>query len=267
MKKRLEEILEKVRSGRLSTAKALELLEGYPYCDLDFAKVDHLREVAKGAPEIVFGLGKTPGPDRPHLAGDPRDQGSNLLVTRVEPAAWAQAQGPSSAARSTTRPPGRSAGSRPSRPAGRGTIVVLTAGTSDIPVAEEAAVTAEVAGQRRSSASTTSGWPACTGSSASTSASAGPASIVAVAGMEGALPSVVAGLVTGPGRRRADERRLRRQLQGAGRPAGHAQRLSGRGRRGQHRQRLRGRLPGQLRSTTSSAWKNGRPIVRKVYIL
>ena len=60
MKQRLEEILEKVPSGKLTTAKALDALEGIPSCDLDFAKVDHHREVAKGTPEIVFGLGKTP---------------------------------------------------------------------------------------------------------------------------------------------------------------------------------------------------------------
>ena len=89
MKKRLEEILEKVHAGKLTPAKALELLEGYPYCDLDFAKVDHHREVAKGAPEIVFGLGKTPA-QIGRISQEILKKGSNLLVTRVEPAAWAK---------------------------------------------------------------------------------------------------------------------------------------------------------------------------------
>ncbi|MCX6572695.1 MAG: AIR carboxylase family protein [Candidatus Aminicenantes bacterium] len=168
MKKRLEEILEKVRDGQLTPAQALERLEDFPYCDLDFAKVDHLREVAKGTPEIVFGLGKTPV-QIVRISREILKKGSNLLVTRVEPAVWAKVKGkiPGAAYNEAARTVSRL---QAKPPAGRGTIVVLTAGTSDIPVAEEAAVTAE----RRARV------------------------IVAVAGMEGALPSVVAGLVKVP---------------------------------------------------------------------
>ncbi len=89
MKKRLEEILEKVHAGKLTPAKALELLKDYPYCELDFAKVDHHREVAKGAPEIIFGLGKTPD-QIVRISREILKKGSNLLVTRVEPAVWAE---------------------------------------------------------------------------------------------------------------------------------------------------------------------------------
>ncbi|MGZ5439395.1 MAG: nickel pincer cofactor biosynthesis protein LarB, partial [Candidatus Aminicenantales bacterium] len=78
MKKRLEEILEKVRSGELTPAKALDALQDFPYCDLDFAKVDHHREVAKGTPEIVFGLGKTPA-QIGRIAREILKKGSNLL--------------------------------------------------------------------------------------------------------------------------------------------------------------------------------------------
>ena len=60
MKNKLEALLKDVQAGRLSPEKALETLQDYPYRDLGFAKVDHHREVARGCPEVVFGLGKTP---------------------------------------------------------------------------------------------------------------------------------------------------------------------------------------------------------------
>ena len=195
MKKRLEEILEKVHGGKLSPAKALELLEGYPYCDLEFAKVDHHREVVKGAPEIIFGLGKTPV--QIGLIGrEILKKGSNLLVTRVEPAVWTKVKSKlpgavyNEAARivslEQTKPP-----------AGRGTIVVMTAGTSDIPVAEEAAVTAEVLGNttERIYDVGVAGLHRLLGQYDRIRRAR---VIITVAGMEGALPSVVAGLVKVP---------------------------------------------------------------------
>lgn len=195
MKKRLEEILEKVRSGRLSTAKALELLEGYPYRDLEFAKVDHHREVAKGAPEIVFGLGKTPA-QIARISREILDQGANLLVTRVEPAAWSRIRTKlpgavyNEAARTVSRvqtPP----------PPGKGPVAVLTAGTSDIPVAEEAAVTAEVLGNEtdRIYDVGVAGLHRLLGQYERVRRAR---VVIVVAGMEGALPSVVAGLVRVP---------------------------------------------------------------------
>jgi NCAIR mutase (PurE)-related protein len=195
VKKRLEEILEKVHKGKLTPAKALELLKDYPYCDLDFAKVDHHREVAKGAPEIVFGLGKTPE----HIARISREilkKGSNLLVTRVEPAVWAKLRAKlpravyNEAARTISlvrTPP----------PPGRGPIVVLTAGTSDIPVAEEAAVTAEALGNatERIYDVGVAGIHRLFGQMERIRRAR---VVITVAGMEGALPSVVAGLVQVP---------------------------------------------------------------------
>jgi pyridinium-3,5-biscarboxylic acid mononucleotide synthase len=195
VKKRLEEILEKVRSGRLSTAKALKLLEGYPYRDLDFAKVDHLREVSKGAPEIVFGLGKTPA-QIARISREILDQGSNLLVTRVEPATWARIRAKlrgavyNEAARTVSR-------ILTPAPPGKGPIAVLTAGTSDIPVAEEAAVTAEVLGNEtdRIYDVGVAGLHRLLGQYERVRRAR---VVIVVAGMEGALPSVVAGLVRVP---------------------------------------------------------------------
>ncbi len=195
MKKRLEEILEKVRAGTLSPAEALGKLEDYPYCDLEFAKVDHHREIAKGAPEIVFGLGKTPA-QIGRIAGEILKKGSNLLVTRVEPPVWSKVKAKlpgavyNEAARTVTRVQAKP-------PAGRGTIVVLTAGTSDIPVAEEAAVTAETLGNatERVYDVGVAGLHRLLGQYERLRRAR---VIVAVAGMEGALPSVVAGLVKVP---------------------------------------------------------------------
>ncbi|MGA2363804.1 MAG: nickel pincer cofactor biosynthesis protein LarB [Candidatus Aminicenantales bacterium] len=195
MKKRLEEVLEKVYARRLSPEKALDILKDYPYQDLGFAKVDHHREVLKGTPEIIYGLGKTPS----QIVGIAREilrKGSNLLVTRVEPEVYAKIRGRlkgatyNAAARTVTL-------LQNPAPAGRGKIVVITAGTSDIPVAEEAAVTAEVLGN-----------------DVARIYDVGVAGlhrllhhydrirearvVITVAGMEGALPSVVAGLVKVP---------------------------------------------------------------------
>ena len=195
MKKRLEEILENVRDGRLTPAQALERLEDFPYCELDFAKVDHLREVAKGTPEIVFGLGKTPS-QIVRISREILKKGSNLLVTRVEPAVWAKVKGkiPGAAYNEAARTVSRL---QAKPPAGRGTIVVLTAGTSDIPVAEEAAVTAEMLGNavERIYDVGVAGLHRLLNQYERIRRAR---VIVAVAGMEGALPSVVTGLVKVP---------------------------------------------------------------------
>jgi pyridinium-3,5-biscarboxylic acid mononucleotide synthase len=195
MKKRLEEILEKVRRGELTTAEALRKLEGFPYCDLDFAKIDHHREVAKGTPEVVFGLGKTPA-QIARIGREILRKGSNLLVTRVEPDVWTKVRAKlpgavyNEAARTVSR-------MKVKPPAGKGPIVVLTAGTSDIPVAEEAAVTSEVLGNdtERIYDVGVAGLHRLLGQYERLRRAR---VLIAVAGMEGALPSVVAGLVRVP---------------------------------------------------------------------
>jgi NCAIR mutase (PurE)-related protein len=195
VKKRLEEVLKKVYARRLSPEKALESLKDYPYQDLGFAKVDHQRELLKGYPEIVFGLGKTPS----QIAGIAREiirKGSNLLVTRVEPEVYARVKGRlkgttyNAAARTVTLCQQPAA-------AGRGKIAVITAGTSDMPVAEEAAVTAEILGndvQRIYDVGVAGLHRLLHQYDRIRKARV----IITVAGMEGALPSVVAGLVKVP---------------------------------------------------------------------
>ncbi|HDT14116.1 MAG TPA: nickel pincer cofactor biosynthesis protein LarB [Candidatus Aminicenantes bacterium] len=195
MRQRLEKILEQVRAGKLTPAEALEKLEGFPYCELDFAKVDHHREVARGAPEVVLGLGKTPD-QIGRIAREIVKKGSNLLVTRVEPAVWSKIK--AKLPRAVYNEAARTVSLLQAEPpAGRGPIAVVTAGTSDIPVAEEAAVTAEVLGNRveRVYDVGVAGLHRLLGQYERLRQAR---VIITVAGMEGALPSVVAGLVKAP---------------------------------------------------------------------
>ena len=137
-----------MREGRTDPAAALErilaALRDQPFEDLGFAKVDHHRAIRQGFPEVILGLGKTPGPDRGHCGSRSSRRGHPLLVTRADEAAWkavkAEVAGAQyhEIARCITLK-GRIA-------PGVGTIVLCCAGTSDVPVAEEAAVTAELLG-------------------------------------------------------------------------------------------------------------------------
>ena len=195
MKQRLEEVLRKVYDRRLSPEKALESLKDYPYQDLGFAKVDHHREILKGSPEIVYGLGKTPE----QIVGIAREiigKGSNLLVTRVEPDVYARIKGRLKGAAYNPQARTVTLVRRPA-PAGRGKIAVITAGTSDIPVAEEAAVTAEVLGNEvvRIFDVGVAGLHRLLDQCGRIREAR---VVITVAGMEGALPSVVAGLVRVP---------------------------------------------------------------------
>ena len=120
-------------------------------------------------------------------------------------------------------------GETPAPDLGRGVIAVLSAGTSDVPVAEEAALTAELAGNRVARIYDV-GVAGLHRLVAHREAIAAAEILIVVAGMEGALPSVVAGLLRAPGHRRADQHRVRRQLRRRRRAAGDAELLR-RGRR------------------------------------
>ncbi|MEN6311087.1 MAG: nickel pincer cofactor biosynthesis protein LarB [Acidobacteriota bacterium] len=195
MKKQLEEVLRQVYDHRLSPDKALESLKDYPYQDLGFAKVDHHREILKGFPEIIYGLGKTPD----QIVGIAREivrKGSNLLITRVEPEVYARIKGRLRGA--TYNPQARTVTRiRKPAPAGQGKIVVMTAGTSDIAVAEEAAVTAKALGNEvvRIYDVGVAGLHRLLDQCGKIREAR---VVITVAGMEGALPSVVAGLVKVP---------------------------------------------------------------------
>jgi len=143
--KQLKDLLERVASGALDpdTARAqlLEAFRASPFEDLGFARVDHHRSIRQGFPEVVLGLGKTPA-QIAAIASEIVAHGSSLLVTRASPAAYEALRDAvpgatyyADAAVITFRQEDVSEG--------HGTIVIAAAGTTDLPVAEEAARTAE----------------------------------------------------------------------------------------------------------------------------
>src|SRR5499427_646060 len=197
--KQLQDLLEQVARGEVAPTQArAQLIEAFrarPFEDLGFARLDHHRSVRQGFPEVVLGLGKTPA-QIAAIASEIVARGSTLLVTRATPDAYEavreavpQATYYSDAAVIAFRQQDVSAG--------HGTIVIAAAGTSDLPVAEEAARTAELMGNTvcRLYDVGVAGLHRLLGEHERLSAAR---VIIVVAGMEGALPSVVAGLVSVP---------------------------------------------------------------------
>jgi hypothetical protein len=197
--KLLQELLDRVARGDVETGEALEhLVEAFrarPFEDLGFARVDHHRAIRQGFPEVVLGLGKTPA-QIAAIAKRIVSRGSTLLVTRATREA-------SDAVRevvpdATYHPEAGMITFRQQDVApGKGTIVIASAGTSDQPVAEEAAITAELMGNavERIYDVGVAGLHRLLGERHRLAAAR---AIVVVAGMEGALPSVVSGLVSVP---------------------------------------------------------------------
>jgi NCAIR mutase (PurE)-related protein len=192
---RLWKLLEDIRHQRVSPDEGMEVLRHLPYEDLGFAQVDHHRALRQGAPEVVFCQGKTVE-QICQIAERIRAMGSDVLATRASPevSAAVQARFPEAVYHAQARV--IVVASTP-RVRTTGIVLVVSAGTSDQPVAEEAAVTAEALG-----------------STTDRLYDVGVAGIhrlldrrdrlfrarvlVVVAGMEGALPSVVGGLVDKP---------------------------------------------------------------------
>lgn len=194
--KAIREVLELVSRGRLTPDEALEQLKRLPFEDLAYACVDHHRSLRKGFPEVVFGEGKS----TEQILGVVEamvDQQDTVMVTRVseDKAKTIMSRYPKAVYHADARM--LVLVSTPVETASRGLIMVIAAGTSDVPIAEEALITARTMGHRVESLYDVgvSGihrlmrhdrfW---------TEASV----FIVVAGMEGALPSVVAGLVDKP---------------------------------------------------------------------
>jgi pyridinium-3,5-biscarboxylic acid mononucleotide synthase len=192
---RLKALLEQVRTGDVTPDAALEQIKTLPYEDLGFAKVDHHRALRVGVPEVIFGPGKAPEhfvEIFTHLA----DRGNNVLATRVSPEqiAGTLARFP----HAEHNPLARTLILRQKcEKLGKGIIGIISAGTSDIPVAEEAAVTADIMGNdvTRLFDVGVAGLHRLLSHSEDLRAAR---VLVVCAGMEGALPSVVGGLVGVP---------------------------------------------------------------------
>jgi NCAIR mutase (PurE)-related protein len=193
---RLRELLEKVSSGNMTSVDAMEELTRLPFEDLGVARVDHHRHLRMGTPEVVFGEGKT-AEQVVLIASRILEHHGRVLVTRVDSdkAFAVRASLPQLEYDKTSRI--LSAATLPAPPADIAPVAIIAAGTSDLPVAEEAAQTLEfegvlchrvydvgVAGLHR----LVDSLPRLTDAPA----------IIVVAGMEGALPSVIGGLVPQP---------------------------------------------------------------------
>ena len=191
----LRKLFEQVRKGRVSPDDAVARLRHMPFEDLGFAKVDHHRRLRAGMPEVIFSRGKSPhqvGQIFKKLAA----QGSNVLATKADAAHF-----------KAVKKLVRKAEYRELAHAiilkqdetvyGKGTVVVVSAGTSDIPVAEEALVTAEVMGNHVAHLYDV-GVAGIHRLLANKNVIDDARVVIVCAGMEGALPSVVGGLVRVP---------------------------------------------------------------------
>lgn len=195
MKHSTKEILEKVQQGELSVEEALLKIKTRPFADIGYAKVDLHRQVRQGAAEVIYGAGKTPEQIAGIVDTMRRNGQSTVLITRLSPEA---AEMVGRCQPLDYHPEARVGvvGAIPA-PDGLGRIVVATGGTSDIPVAEEAALTAEVLGNevvRLYDVGVAGLHRLLAHLEDIMSASV----IVAVAGMEGALASVIGGLADCP---------------------------------------------------------------------
>jgi pyridinium-3,5-biscarboxylic acid mononucleotide synthase len=192
----LTHLLARVRTGEVTVEGALETLRDFPFADLVFAKPDTHRALRTGQPEVIFGEGKTSA-EIAAIAERLAAQGQNVLVTRLGSAQADELRrvDPTFAYHAEARIGVWRVAEVP--PTGKGTILVVTAGTSDRAVAEEAAWTAELSGNvvERLYDVGVAGIHRLLAARARLVAAQ---VLIVVAGMEGALPSVVGGLVDKP---------------------------------------------------------------------
>jgi NCAIR mutase (PurE)-related protein len=194
--RKLEDLLRRVKSGKTELGEAMAQLKALPFEDLGFTRIDHHRCLRRGFPEVIWGEGKASSQIL-LIMKQLKRKGQNILITRLEER---KAKTVLKVFQKSQYYPGSRVLTYLTHPVkieGKGTVLVITAGTTDIPVAEEAAITAQVMGNR-----------------VETLYDVGVAGIhrllserqrleaarvlIVVAGMEGALPSVVGGLVDRP---------------------------------------------------------------------
>ena len=188
-------LLEKLQAGRITSEQALRAFQAAPVADLGFAQVDTHRSLRKGFPEVIYGEGKTPE-QVVRIALKIAEREQRFLVTRVgiEHVRALRRRLKRAVHHESARCVTFEKSPLPKRP---GFIAVLAAGTSDLPVAEEAAVTADIMGNRVERIYDV-GVAGLHRLLARLETIQKATVVVAVAGMEGALPGVVAGLVARP---------------------------------------------------------------------
>ena len=191
----LRALLEQVRAGATGVDQAMERMRHLPFEDLGFAKVDHHRALRHGMPEVIFGLGKTPG-QISAIAETLLAKSNNVLVTRTnsDVAERLKREHPQAEYFPTS---GAVRVWRDHTVHGKGIIAVVCAGTSDLPVAEEALITAETMGNQVDCISDV-GVAGIHRLMHNRDRLAAARVVIVCAGMEGALPSVVGGMVAAP---------------------------------------------------------------------
>ncbi len=193
--KEVEKLLNDVKNGQTSIKKALEVLKDFPYTDLGFARIDHHREFRTGYPEIIYCAGKSVEQVR-EIFRVMSEKQNNVIGTRANQEMY-------EAVRSISTdiiyyPVARIISLQKKKtPVPESTIAIITAGTSDMPVAEEAAITAELLGNKvvRIYDAGVAGIHRLVDKLPDIR---GCRVIIVIAGMEGALASVVGGLVDKP---------------------------------------------------------------------
>ncbi len=191
----IRKLFEQVRSGRLSPDEGVERLRHLPFEDLGFAKVDHHRALRIGMPEVIFGQGKSPAQLAQIFSRLAQHEG-NILATRASQEQFAAVK--KKVRKAEYRQLARAIVlQRDEKRYGKGIIAVVSAGTSDIPVAEEAVVTAEIMGNEVQHLYDV-GVAGIHRLLANRSTLTRARVVIVCAGMEGALPSVVGGLVGVP---------------------------------------------------------------------
>jgi NCAIR mutase (PurE)-related protein len=195
-RRKLEDLLKRVKLGKTSVDEAIAQLKSLPFEDLGYARIDHHRSLRKGFPEVIWGEGKSSNQIL-SIMKEMKRKAQNVLITRLDEKKAKGIQNTFPKCQYYPRSKVLTYLIHPVTPEGKGTILVITAGTTDIPVAEEAVITAQFMGNH-----------------VETLYDVGVAGIhrllsererlevarvlVVVAGMEGALPSVVGGLVDRP---------------------------------------------------------------------
>jgi NCAIR mutase (PurE)-related protein len=194
---RVRELLERVRSGESSVDEAVTALKGLPFRELGHvATIDHHRHLRLGFPEVVFGEGKT-AEQIAHILREVASTGANALATRVDAAKARAVREVVPAARYEADARALVIEQAEWVDRGRGVVLIVSAGTSDLPVAEEAALTARLFGNRVERVYDV-GVAGVHRTLARYDTMAAAQVLIVVAGMEGALPSLVAGLVDRP---------------------------------------------------------------------
>ncbi len=192
----LRKLLGRIEQGKLPVEKALQELKTLPYEEIDCATIDHHRPLRQGAPETIFGAGKTAA-QVISIMRKMASKKNNILVTRLDRQKVPSIKRAFPRARYYPQSRVLTLLTHPIKIQGRGTILVVCAGTSDIPVAEEAILTAQMMGNRVEHMYDVgvAGIHRLMGQRERLAAAH---VLIVIAGMEGALPSVVSGLVDRP---------------------------------------------------------------------